>query len=1202
MRLRLKQQRLIELLGASSLSQNHWALKVGLSRGHWSEIVNGKHPYPSAKTRVLILDALQVPLEELFDVEVGIDPLADVDFRRAVADRYIIDTEIGQGGMGAVYLARDVRHGRAVAVKVISPEAVSGIGLTQFHREISAIAQLHHQNILQLLDSGDAAGHPFYVMPLVRGGSLRARLQRDVRLDLASALRLTRGVADALHHAHGERLLHCDVKPENVLLNGDHAWVMDFGIARKLHSEVGEWTLRKELDISAGTPAYVSPEQAAGDPNLDARSDVYSLGCMVYEMLAGRTPFGGTSTQEIVANRFIVPPPPLRDFAPEIPGAVAAVLERAMALPREQRPESAAAFVAELEHAASRQAHMFGTASLTATRTLSRMRRRLKRSPAHTAGGIVRDFVNDISLTLRGLRRSPGFGVIVILTLALALGANATMFGIVDRLLLRPPSHIVEPDLVHRVRVARWFDGFLPPSPALSVPAFFDIRDRGRAFSHVAASVEDEVAFGVGLEGRSISALWASGQYFELLGVKPALGRFYSEAEDRLPIGQAVAVLGFSFWQSVLGSDPRVVGRTLSLNGRPFEVIGVAPKGFTGTRLERVDVFIPLAQFWASGAVNFASERGYQFLDVFVRRRHDMAESAANLDVARAYREGHADSRPYEAKAVASLGSLIPGREPSSGGQNGRVAAWLFGMALIVLLIACANVASLVLARGLSRRAEVAVRRALGGNMSRLVRQFFTESFVVALLGCAVGLALAYVASDFVRATLLPGTSWDAHALDTRVLLVTAVATLFATVAAGVLPLLRGTSSDVAAELHGAGRGSTGQPRRWLASLLLLQVSLTTVLLVGAGLFLRSLDRVQQIDLGLEPQQLLKVDASFNRVATPRHEIAAFYRAAAERVRTIPGVEAAGTALGAPFMSNYGISVRAPGVDTLPRLAGGGPYWVRVGAGGMEALGLRLLRGRHIAPNDDRAGAPLVVVLTQRMANALWPNRDPLEQCIEVSRRPCAPVIGIVSDVHRQKIREEPFLLFFTPIDASDSVVVPEALLVRVSASPESMIGAIRRELLALRPSLPYVRIEPYEDLITPQARSWRLGAVMFTAFGVLSLVIAAVGVYGVLSFSVRRRTRELGIRSALGASRGVMLRSVMLGGVGLAVAGVAAGALVAFALAGRLQPLLFDTSAREPFAYALAAVCIVLFAFVASLVPGLRATRVDPLAALRAE
>jgi ABC-type antimicrobial peptide transport system permease subunit len=268
----------------------------------------------------------------------------------------------------------------------------------------------------------------------------------------------------------------------------------------------------------------------------------------------------------------------------------------------------------------------------------------------------------------------------------------------------------------------------------------------------------------------------------------------------------------------------------------------------------------------------------------------------------------------------------------------------------------------------------------------------------------------------------------------------------------------------------------------------------------------------------------------------------------------------------------------------------------------MEALQLRLLRGRHISPNDDRPGAPHVAVLTQRMASMLWPNKDPLDQCIEISRRPCAPVIGIVSDVHRQALREQPFLMFFTSLEASDSLPVPEALLVRVSGRAESMIGVIRRELLALRPSLPYVRIEPYEGLISPQTRSWRLGATMFSAFGVLSLLMAAVGVYGVLSFSVRRRTRELGIRAALGASPGAVLRSVLLGGVVVALVSVAVGGLAAYGLSGRLEPLLFETSAREPFAYALAGGFIAVFALLASLVPGIRATRVDPLVALRAE
>jgi serine/threonine protein kinase len=240
MRVRLKLDRLQQRLAASALSQNHWAIRIGLSRGHWSDIVNGRHPYPSTKTRQRMLEELGLTLEDLFEIETGSASPTDIDFRRAIADRYIIDAELGQGGMGSVYLARDVRHGRVVAIKVISPEAVSGIGLNQFLREIATVAQLHHPNILPLYDSGEAAGHPFYVMPWVRSGSLRARLQREVRFDVATTLRLTRGIASALQHAHSERILHCDVKPENILVHEDHPWVKDFGIARKLHSEVAE--------------------------------------------------------------------------------------------------------------------------------------------------------------------------------------------------------------------------------------------------------------------------------------------------------------------------------------------------------------------------------------------------------------------------------------------------------------------------------------------------------------------------------------------------------------------------------------------------------------------------------------------------------------------------------------------------------------------------------------------------------------------------------------------------------------------------------------------------------------------------------------------------------------------------------------------------------------------------------------------------
>ena len=338
MRVRLNVVHLREVLARTAVSQNHWALRLGVSRGHWSDIVNGKHPYPSPKTRQRMIEVLGVPHDELFTVEAGPTTWHDVDFRAALYDRYAFDRELGQGAMGSVYLAREVSRGRLVALKVLAPEAVSGIGVDAFLREISVVSRLQHPNILPLFDAGEVAGHPYYVMPWVREGSLRDRLRRDTRLALPAVIAITRGIAAALTHAHAEHVLHCDVKPENVLLHGEHAYVMDFGISRIVHAEVSEWRTRKGLDISAGTPAYVSPEQANGDEDIDGRADVYSLGCVVYELLTGRPPFEGATTEAVVARRFLAATPPLRDAAPEVPPAVAQVIARAMELDRERRP------------------------------------------------------------------------------------------------------------------------------------------------------------------------------------------------------------------------------------------------------------------------------------------------------------------------------------------------------------------------------------------------------------------------------------------------------------------------------------------------------------------------------------------------------------------------------------------------------------------------------------------------------------------------------------------------------------------------------------------------------------------------------------------------------------------------------------------------------------------------------------------------
>jgi predicted permease len=438
------------------------------------------------------------------------------------------------------------------------------------------------------------------------------------------------------------------------------------------------------------------------------------------------------------------------------------------------------------------------------------------------------------------------------------------------------------------------------------------------------------------------------------------------------------------------------------------------------------------------------------------------------------------------------------------------------------------------------------------------------------------------------------------------VLLVTGVATLLAAVVAGLLPLWRGTRSDVAAQLHGGARSTEAHSRKLRTGLLLLQTGLSTVLLIGAGLFLKSLTAVQGLDLGFTPADLGVVTVDLRSQGVRGPEIKAFYREAAERVGRIPGVRAAGISIGSPFMGNWSEQVWLPGADSLlPELAGGGPYYFRVSDGLLESLGVRLLRGRLFTAADDRAEAAPVVIVSDLMARTLWPGRDALGQClIRGERRQCNTVVGVVSDLHRQALeeRDRPFMLYFTPLGQDVEYGVPQQLLFRVTGDPERWTEPIRRELLAIRPDLPYIRLRRYQNTIDSRAQSWRLGASMLTVFGGLSLVIAAIGLYGVLSFAVTQRTQELGIRAALGATPSSLLGLVMRSGMVTAVVGALLGVTLALALASRVQPLLFRTSPREVAVYVVAGAMVLAVAMLASLIPGRRATRADPLRALRSE
>ncbi|MCH6548192.1 MAG: protein kinase, partial [Gemmatimonadetes bacterium] len=574
-------------------------MKLGLSRGHFSEVVNGKHPYVSPRTRQKLLEGLGIPFDELFEVEEGDSwtHQSSADFQAALIDRYVIDHELGRGGMGTVYLARDVKLGRQVAVKVMSPEAVSGVGAEQFLKEIRRTARLEHPNIPTLLDAGEAAGYPYYVMPYVRGGSLKELMDKKGRLSLGETLGMVRDVAAALEFAHENRIIHCDIKPANVLLAGDHAYLADFGISRAVHAEVREWGRRGEIDSSAGTPAYVSPEQASGEKDLDARTDVYSLACVTFEMLTGQPPFSGTTTMETVAKRFTSIVPNVRDVTPDLPLGVAAVVEKAMAVSSKHRQQTAIEFVNDLERAAQRSNVVIESIGMAWSRLRGGVRKLTGRAALASYTGRRKVWnmdrgLSDLRFALRSLRKRPGFTTVALLTLALGIGANTAIFSIINGVFFRQPTMADPQSLaeVHR----------LYPDGGYNYISHRDVDDLREGTTDLFTSVTSykwasgHIGRGDG-PGDIVMVELVNANYFELHGVSAVAGRTFVAEEDMTPGTHPVVLLSHRYWSNALGGDPTLVGSAVRLNGRQYTVVGVVEESFPGRVMGLLpDVWVPM--------------------------------------------------------------------------------------------------------------------------------------------------------------------------------------------------------------------------------------------------------------------------------------------------------------------------------------------------------------------------------------------------------------------------------------------------------------------------------------------------------------------------------------------------------------------------------------------------------------------------------
>ena len=817
----------------------------------------------------------------------------------------------------------------------------------------------------------------------------------------------------------------------------------------------------------------------------------------------------------------------------------------------------------------------------------------------------------DATYTLRDLRRNPTFTLGVTLTLALGIGANAAMFSLIDRLLFRAPALMIDPASVNQVYLYRTSQG-KESGTGGQYARKADLVRWSTAFSRAAVFTLRELAVGTGeaTQVRNIAIVGAG--FFRFFNAPPVLGRYFTESEDAPPDPAPVAVLSNALWTTQFGSRRDVLGSTVQIDAVAYTIIGVAPKEFVGLwPYQPPAAFVPAATYARSeGPADWATTYGHSFgLGMIVRRKPNVTLAAASADLTSALRRSYQaqlGANPSEntletlrPRAVAASVLTERGPEPSS---VVRAARWLSGVTLIVLLIACANVANLLVARTIRRRREVAVRVALGVSRRRLFGQLLTEGILLALLGGAAGVVLAVWGSRILSAMFLPDTEPVSLLTDQRTLLFVGLVALGVGVLTGLAPMAQVLRGSVSADLKSGAREGTYQRTSVRTALLLLQSALSVILLVGAGLFVRSLRNVRDVRLGFDADAVLLVSLNMRDVRIDSAATVALRFRLLESAKAVQGVSYATLQESIPFagMSSYPIAV--PGIDSVRAL--GEFDFNTVSADYFKAMGTRIVRGRAIE-DADRDGARPVMVVGESMAAVLWPGQDPIGRCVRVGLKPdlapCRYVVGVAENLHSESIDagSNPFFYY---MPAAQWKPQDGGLFVRVRGDASRMIQPVRKALQREMPGTSYVTVGALGDIVNAKLRSWIVGATLFTAFGALALVLAAVGLYGMIAYNVTQRRHELGVRLALGATRVRIVRLVVTESVRFAFAGVVIGGAVALGAGRWIDPLLFKQSPRDPAVFAVVTGVLIAVAIVASWVPAMRAAGLDPKAALQSD
>ncbi len=807
-------------------------------------------------------------------------------------------------------------------------------------------------------------------------------------------------------------------------------------------------------------------------------------------------------------------------------------------------------------------------------------------------GGMLEILWQDLRYGVKILWKNPGFTSVAVLTLALGIGANSTIFSFVNGILLRPlpyerPERLV---LLNETVPRRGIT-----SMGVSFPNFLDWREQNNVFEDIAAY--DDRSFtlaGTGEPEQATGGIISSG-LFEILGVAPILGRTFRPEEDR-PNNDTVVILSHGLWQRRFGSNPAIIGQSITINNRPRTVVGVMPPGFK---------FPDVADLWVPMALDTTMwTRNDHGLSAIARLKDGVTLEQARSEMVAVAR--HIEEQNPVTNEGLSLDVL--NLRQALVGDYRQALLILLGVVGFVLLIACANVANLLLARTSARQKEMAIRAALGASRWRVIRQLITESLLLGVMGGGLGLVLAVWGLDLLLAAVpIEFPFWMKFNLDGRVLGFTTAVSLLTGIIFGVAPALQASKVDLNETLKEGGRsGTTDAGRRRLRSLLVVaEVALSLVLLVGAGLMMRSLLRLQQVNPGLNPKNVLTMTVSLPQAKYHEPEKqSAFFHQLLERVRALPGVEAAGAVSNLPLSgSNWGRSLTVEGRPVLS--VGQAPFINHcvITPNYFRAMGIPLLMGRDFTEADAK-DALKVTIVDERLAREYWPNDSPLGKRIRFGppedNEPWHTIVGVVGEVRHARL----------DLVARESIYVPYlqipqrgmALTVRTATNPLSLAAAVRNQVRELDHDQPVANVMPMTEVVSKSVWQPRLYTILFGVFAAVALILAAVGIYGVLSYAVTQRTHEIGIRIALGAQTRDVLILVLGHGLLLALTGVVIGLGAACALTRLMAGLLYGVSATDVVTYAGISGLLTGVALLACYIPARRATRVDPVIALRYE